>query len=173
MDDSMSRSDTEVEPAIRRAGDGYRLKMEQTFDVAPDELFSFVANPTNLERLMPPSLNVKLIHADHNPVREGTFMELQFKLGRFPFRWTGRVTDYRRNEYFKDEMDYGPFRVWEHSHMINRTPDGHAQLQDLVYYELPAGLLGRMVHGIFVGRRLRSAFLHRADVMRSEFPGPR
>lgn len=160
-----------VEPTIRRAGRGYRLKMEQAFDCSPEALYRYVADPTNLERLMPPGMKVKLIHADDNPVREGTLMELQFKLGRFPFRWMGRVTECRENEYFKDVMEYGPYRTWEHSHMVDREGE-HTTLQDLVYYELPYGLLGRMAHGIFVGRRLKAMFAHRARVMRSEFPTP-
>lgn len=162
---------SDADPTIRRAGRGYRLKMEQTFGCSPRELFDFVADPTNLERLMPPEMKVKLIHADDNPVREGTVMELQFKLGRFPFRWMGRVTEYREHEYFKDVMEYGPYRTWEHSHMVDREGD-HATLQDLVYYELPYGPLGRMAHGMVVGRRLKTMFAHRARVMRSVFPAP-
>lgn len=160
---------SESQPTIRRAGRGYRLRMEQSFDCPPETLFSFVADPTNLERLMPPELKVKLIHADDNPVRVDTVMELQFKLGRFPFRWMGRVTEYRENEYFKDVMEYGPYRTWEHSHLVDREEE-RTTLQDLVYYELPYGFLGRMAHGIFVARRLKTMFAHRARVMRSEFP---
>ncbi len=58
---------------------------------------------------------------------------------------------------FIDEQRVGPYRLWIHEHRF--VPEGDSvRMIDHVTYALPFGVLGRLVHALFVRRRLHYIF---------------
>ena len=54
----------------------------------------------------------------------------------------------------------GPYRLWEHKHYFQPI-DGGVEMTDIVSYQVPMGVLGRMVNGILVKRKLKQIFEYR------------
>jgi ligand-binding SRPBCC domain-containing protein len=70
---------------------------------------------------------------------------------------------------FADEQVAGPYRHWYHRHLFHPVPGG-VRIEDVVDYQLPLGVLGRMAHAAFVRRQLAGIFDHRERVIGERFP---
>ena len=58
----------------------------------------------------------------------------------------------------------GPYRLWHHTHTFEDVPEGTG-MRDIVRYQLPLGVLGSLVHALFVRRMLRRIFDFRRDAL--------
>ena len=67
----------------------------------------------------------------------------------FFFNWITEITQAEPLRYFIDEQRAGPYRLWHHEHRLRSVERG-VEMEDLVHYALPSGLLGRMVHATMV-----------------------
>ncbi len=77
--------------------------------------------------------------------------------------WLERITEFKWNSHFCDAQLRGPFTAFEHRHGIEaefRDGQEGTLVSDLVEYELPYGLMGRIA-GAMVRRQLASSFAHR------------
>ena len=151
----------------------------------PVELvFAFFANPANLPRLMPPSLQTRIEDArilpppprpEHpdparrfNSVAAGVGSEILISflpISWIPRRvsWTARITAFAWNSHFCDEQVRGPFKLFRHRHGIEaEARDGvlGTRVSDDVEFELPFGVLGSLA-GILVKSNLASSFAYR------------
>jgi len=150
----------------------YRLARVQ---VVPHDLvtvFAFFKDPRNLERITPPWLRFRIVHASDAEVREGTRIAYRLRWQVFPMRWESRITEYEENRRFADEMIRGPYRRWYHRHLFRAVPDG-VEIRDEVEYALPFGPLGRLAHRLTVRRQLEAIFAHRHLRIIELFGAPR
>src|SRR5437870_4148666 len=69
----------------------------------------------------------------------------------FGIRWslTMRVTEYDRPRWFVDEMVRGPFASIRHVHAFTKNL-GKTLMTDLFEYEVPLGILGRIVDCLLI-----------------------
>jgi len=74
----------------------------------------------------------------------------------------------RREEYFVDEQRYGPYSFWHHEHFFKEISGG-VEMNDIVHYKLPFGILGKFMHAILVGRQLQGIFEYRKEVLEKRF----
>jgi ligand-binding SRPBCC domain-containing protein len=63
-------------------------------------------------------------------------------------------------KYFVDEQRFGPYSLWHHKHFIKEI-EGGVEMEDVVHYKLPFGLLGQIVHPIIVKPKLDEIFNYR------------
>jgi ligand-binding SRPBCC domain-containing protein len=87
--------------------------------------------------------------------------EKEFLVGVFPFqlRWLARHVECVPGRMFVDEQVRGPFRYWQHIHVITWSAKG-SRLTDRVTYDFPGGVLLDW----FVRWQLRQMFRHRHAV---------
>ena len=127
------------------------------------DVYAWHAQPDALEQLTPPGEHIEVIERTGG-IERGARVVLRF--GRWPFRrrWVAVHQDYEEGRYFSDVQVSGPFAYWKHTHTFE--PDGPASctLEDKVEYALPFGLLGRLVAGSYVRRKLEEMFEHRHTV---------
>ncbi len=71
------------------------------------------------------------------------------------FRMTSAITEYQPPTRFVDEQQHGPFRRWWHEHSFTALANGRTQMVDVVVFQSPFGLLGRIADGLVLGRYLR------------------
>lgn len=147
-----------------------RLLFERvTFIDAPlAEVFEFFSQHRNLERISPPWTRLRIIESPGERLREGDRIAYRFRVFGLPMRWTARITVFRENEVFADRQERGPFRYWLHTHRFRASGAG-TEMHDHVEYELPFGIIGRLVGGPLVRRRLVTLFDHRAEQIRDAF----
>lgn len=124
-------------------------------------VWAFFENPHNLERITPSWLHFTVRHASEAPVREGTRIAYRIRWQGIPMAWESRISEYREDEMFADEMIRGPYARWYHRHDFRATRDG-VEVNDTVHYLLPLGGLGRLVERALVRRQLDAIFDFRA-----------
>ena len=75
-------------------------------------------------------------------------------------KWVTEITHVRDKEYFVDEQRFGPYALWHHKHFIKEI-EGGVEMEDIIDYKIPFGLLGRLVHPILVKPKLEEIFSYR------------
>ena len=91
----------------------------------------------------------------------GIEMRYRLRIAGFPLRWKARITAWDPPQFFTDEQVSGPYKRWKHRHRFIAERGG-ARVDDVVDYEIPFGLLGRLANGLFVKRDLRGIFRFRS-----------
>jgi ligand-binding SRPBCC domain-containing protein len=124
------------------------------------EVFQWHADPRALERLTPP-WEPLLIEQPARGIQNGDRGVLRVRVGPFWVRWRFEHCNYVEGRQFQDIQVSGPFRKWEHTHVM--TPDGAnaCLLEDRIEYELPLGLLGQVMSGWYIRRKLQRMFEYR------------
>jgi ligand-binding SRPBCC domain-containing protein len=148
-----------------------RLHRRQLVVAELCEVFDFFESPTNLESITPPWLRFRIVETSDPEMRLGTRITYRLRLFGMPVRWVSRIAEYERGRCFADEMIVGPYRYWYHRHLFRSTPGG-VEIEDLVDYELPFALLGRLAHAVAVGGQLRAIFDYRERRIAEIFAEP-
>ena len=142
------------------------LFVRRTRIAAPAErVFRWHEAPGAFEMLVPPGDPVKLV-SQTGGIRDGARVELLIGRPPFSMRWIAVHDRYIENRQFRDVQTHGPFRRWEHTHLIE--PDGRdaCYLEDRVVYEIPLGPVGRWLAGALVTRKIEKLFEYRHVVTR-------
>lgn len=75
-------------------------------------------------------------------------------------KWVTEITHVKQGDYFVDEQRFGPYALWHHKHFINEI-EGGIEMEDIIDYKLPMGILGQLGHPILVKKQLEQIFSHR------------
>ncbi len=75
-------------------------------------------------------------------------------------KWVTEITHVKDKEYFVDEQRFGPYALWHHKHFLEEIPGG-VEMEDIVDYKLPFGILGQMAHPFLVAPKLKEIFGYR------------
>ncbi len=144
------------------------LERQQIVHASLDTVFEFFKDPYNLQEITPPWMHFQILEATDREVREGTRISYTLRWQIFPMRWESRITEYRENDMFADEMLRGPYKRWYHTHRFREIKDG-VEMRDRVEYVLPFGPLGQIAHAVMVRRQLRGIFDYRAEKIEEIF----
>ncbi len=87
---------------------------------------------------------------------------------KIPMNWVTEITHMQKNKYFVDEQRVGPYKIWHHQHLFEIKDNG-VLMTDIISYKLPLGLLGNLVHRLFIRKQLESIFSFRFDKMNQIF----
>jgi hypothetical protein len=137
-------------------------------------VFDFFADAGNLSVVQPPWARPRWLAP---PPRLAAGAVLDFRVRWLPIAWRVMIREFDRPYRFVDVQLRGPFARWEHRHRF--VEGGESQpggtpgtwVEDRVTYRLPAGALGRLVHALGGGRRLRGLFDYRDRRLRERFGG--
>jgi len=148
----------------------YRLEQSQFVPKAREEVFSFFADPSNLERITPAFLHFHILTPRPIPMKPGTLIDYQLRLCGVPFRWKARIETFEPATYFTDIQLSGPYRRWHHRHEFVEVAGG-TEMKDIVDYELPLGPLGVAARWLIVRHALDRIFDYRRAAI-TEIFGP-
>jgi ligand-binding SRPBCC domain-containing protein len=139
------------------------------------EVFDFFADAGNLSVIQPPWARPRWLAPP--PPRLAAGAVLDFRVRLLPIAWRVMIREFDPPYRFVDVQLRGPFARWEHRHRFvegPRKPPGGTPgtwVEDRVTYRFPAGALGRLVHALGGGRRLRGLFDYRDRRLRERFGG--
>lgn len=85
-----------------------------------------------------------------------------------PLFWMTEITHVIPNRLFVDEQRKGPYRIWHHEHHFEQKV-GAVLMTDIVHYQLPFGVFGRLAHWLFVKKQIKSIFEYRHDKIEEIF----
>ena len=82
-------------------------------------------------------------------------------------RHTSRITRFERPRHFRDSMTRGQFAKFEHDHYYDPIESG-TLMRDVVDFESPFGLVGRLVDRLFLTGYLERLLTARALAIKGE-----
>lgn len=135
------------------------LVFESVLPCSPTKLWEFHASAEALAKLTPPDRKIQLLSEDLE-VRQGAVHTMRVRQYGIWMLWVAKITTVEPPNRFCDVAEKSPFKKWEHCHEFLPHENG-ALLRDFVTYELPFGVLGRLVDWLFVRRSIENLFHYR------------
>ena len=123
----------------------YRLHTKQNLPITIDQAWDLLSDPKNLQKITPEYMGFKILSGAD--------------LG-IPAKWVTEITHVVDKKYFVDEQRFGPYALWHHKHFIKEIPGG-VEMEDIVDYKVPLGILGQLVHPFLVKPKLNEIFEYR------------
>lgn len=137
----------------------FTLDYQQELPGDLHSVFSFFADPINLEAITPPWLRFRVLGSSTERVEEGTTIDYKLRLRGLPIRWQSVISRWEPPYRFVDSQVVGPYRSWVHLHTFEEI-DGGVLVKDHVDYEVPGGAI---VNRLFVRRDLEKIFSFRQE----------
>lgn len=135
----------------------YRLDFTQHVNISLEEAWEFFSNPANLAVITPSEMNFEIIDQP-SAMYEGMLIRYKVSpLKGLRLDWTSAITKIEHHNYFIDEQIEGPYKFWHHEHHFKEV-NGGVELNDILFYQLPLGGLGKIFHPILVKKKLDSIF---------------
>lgn len=123
-----------------------------------ERVWDFFTDIKHFEMISPKNLNEVLLKASNTRLTEGTNVWLSTDL--FVKRtWHSKIIKSEPYEYV-DEIREGLFKRWTHTHRFTRITDSQTSVMDEIAFELPYGLIGRILELIILNK-LESIFKQR------------
>lgn len=141
----------------------YTLHSKQSLPITLDTAWEFLSNPINLEVITPDYMGFNILSGADRPMYPGQIIQyIVTPVMGIKTKWVTEITHVKDKEYFVDEQRFGPYAMWHHKHFIKEISGG-VEMEDVVDYKLPLGILGQMVHPILVRPKLNEIFEYRKN----------
>lgn len=147
------------------------LNLKMDFPIGIHEVFGFISDIGNLERVTPPNLHFSVITPRSVAFAEGAVFDYRLRLFGFPVNWRSQIKRFEPPHLIVDEQLRGPYRLWLHMHYF-REANGITSMVDEIHYELPLSPFGEVAHPL-VHRELHRIFQFRSQVMFEALTGDR
>jgi ligand-binding SRPBCC domain-containing protein len=140
----------------------YTLRKELWVPYPLEAAFDFFSKPENLERITPPWLNFRIVTPSPIEMKPGAKIQYKLRVRGIPIRWLTVIERWDPPHEFVDVQAKGPYKLWHHTHRFYESRGG-TMIEDCVRYQLPFGVLGRLVHWLQVKRDVEVIFQYRAQ----------
>ena len=141
----------------------YSIHTKQNLPISLDEAWNFISDPKNLEVITPKSMGFKTISGDEKQMFAGQIIHYTITpLFGISMQWVTEITHVIDKQYFVDEQRFGPYAFWHHKHFLKAIPGG-VEMEDIIHYKLPMGILGQLAHPLLVQPKLDAIFDYRRE----------
>ena len=139
----------------------YQLKRVQFVPTDLKTCWDFFSSPNNLQTITPDYMGFDILTENPAKMYEGLMIAYKVKpLLGIPLNWVTEIKYVHEEQFFVDEQRTGPYKMWHHEHHFKAVYGG-VEMTDIVSYELPLGILGRIAHPILVKSKLEEIFNYR------------
>lgn len=136
----------------------YTLHTKQNLPISVAQAWDFLSDPRNLKTITPPYMGFEILSGADREIYPGQIIQyIVTPVLNIPTKWVTEITHVVDQKFFVDEQRFGPYALWHHKHFIKEIPGG-VEMEDIVDYKVPFGLLGQMVHPIIVKPKLQEIF---------------
>lgn len=147
----------------------YSLHHQQILPTRIDESWAFFSNPKNLKVITPDYMSFDISSGGESNMYPGQIIQyIITPVAGIRTTWVTEITHVKENEYFVDEQRFGPYDLWHHKHFFNEV-DGGVEIEDLIHYKVPLGILGQLVQPFLVKPKLDEIFKYRQQKLTSIF----
>ena len=147
----------------------YSLQTTQSLSISPEQAWDFFSKPENLSELTPPDMDFKIISDPEKEMFPGQI--ITYKIGVLPGikrTWVTEIKNVEVMKSFIDEQRFGPYKFWYHKHSFEKNGSGIV-MKDNIQYAVPFGLIGRVLHKLFIRNKLEKIFKYRFDYLNRKF----
>ena len=147
----------------------YQIKTKQKLPISVDKAWEFLSNPKNLKEITPKHMNFRILSGADRSIFAGQIIQYKVTpmLG-ISTKWVTEITHIKDKEYFVDEQRFGPYALWHHKHFIKKI-DGGVEMEDVIDYKIPFGIIGQIAHPIIVKNKLKQIFKYRENKLKELF----
>ncbi len=139
----------------------YQLKRTQFVKSDLQTCWDFFSSPKNLKEITPEYMGFDVLVELPEKMYEGLMIEYIVRpLLGIPMKWITEIKYVHDKQFFVDEQRKGPYKIWHHEHHFKEV-EGGVEMTDIVSYEIPLGILGRIAHPIIVKKKLEEIFDYR------------
>lgn len=139
----------------------YNVHTKQNLPISVEEAWDFLSDPKNLKKITPDYMGFKILSGADRPMYAGQLIQyIVTPIMGIKTKWVTEITSVEHNKFFVDEQRFGPYALWHHKHFIKEIPGG-VEMEDIVDYKVPAGILGQLVHPFLVKPKLDEIFEYR------------
>lgn len=147
----------------------YRLESKQNLPISKKEAWEFLSSPKNLKTITPEYMGFNILSGADRPMFAGQIIQyIVTPMLGIKTKWVTEITHVVEGEYFVDEQRFGPYALWHHKHFIKEIPGG-VEMEDIIDYKVPMGILGQLVHPFIVKPKLDEIFEFRRKKLIERF----
>jgi len=147
----------------------YTKHTKQNLPITLEEAWNFLSDPKNLQTITPDHMGFEIQSGADRPMFPGQIIQYKVSpVAGIKMGWVTEITQVKYLEYFVDEQRFGPYALWHHKHFIKEIPGG-VEMEDIVDYKVPMGILGQLVHPFLVEPKLREIFEYREQKLQKLF----
>lgn len=141
----------------------YSLEVKQEINTTLEEAWDFFSTPKNLSKITPSHMGFVITSEVADQMYVGQI--ITYEIGILPgvkSNWVTEITHIKPKQYFVDEQRFGPYSMWHHEHSFEKTKNG-VMMTDKVSYKISFGILGKVVHSLFIKEQLLAIFRFRIE----------
>jgi len=148
----------------------FQFTKEQLLFTSIDEIWDFISSPKNLKEITPDYMGFDII-SENLPEKMYPGMIISYLVSPLlgiKTNWVTEITHVKEGEFFVDEQRVGPYNLWHHQHHIEEK-DGQVLMTDIITYEPPFGLIGKIANGLVITKKLEEIFAYRKMILEKKF----
>ncbi|HRW63651.1 MAG TPA: SRPBCC family protein [Bacteroidales bacterium] len=148
----------------------YQIKRTQNIPIDLKKAWNFFSLPDNLKIITPDYMNFEILSkSDAGEMYPGMIITYTLSpLFHISINWATEISQVKEYKYFIDNQIKGPYKIWHHEHHFKETGNG-IEMRDILYYEIPFGFLGRLMHKMIIGKKLNEIFNYREQKIKELF----
>lgn len=148
----------------------FLYKAEQFLPIDMNRAWRFFSSAENLSVITPPEMKFKILKPiDKKEIYEGMLIDYTVRpLFGIPVYWQTEICKIDKPFLFTDRQLKGPYKIWEHTHTFIKKENG-LLMRDEVKYQLPFGIIGRLMHSLIVRKKIEKIFTYRKDILKQLF----
>lgn len=138
----------------------HQLHFSQKLPVDIHKAWDFLSSPKNLETITPKEMKFEI----RTGFKEGDKMYAGMLISYLvtpapgiPMKWLSEITHVYEPFYFVDEQRSGPYKFWHHQHFLKEI-NGGVEMQDIISYKIPFGIVGDFLNTLFIRKQLQNIF---------------
>ena len=147
----------------------YRLHKKQNLPITKEQAWEFLSDPKNLKTITPGYMGFNILSGADRPMYAGQIIQyIVTPVLGIKTKWVTEITHVVDNKYFVDEQRFGPYALWHHKHFIKEI-EGGVEMEDIIDYKIPLGVLGQLAHPFIVKPKLEEIFNYRTKALENRF----
>lgn len=147
----------------------YTLHKKQNLPITVQQAWDFLSDPKNLKVITPDYMGFHILSGADRPMFAGQIIQyIVTPVLGIKTKWVTEITHVTDKHYFVDEQRFGPYALWHHKHFIKEI-DGGVEMEDIIDYKVPFGILGQLVQPILVKPKLEEIFNYRTKKLEELF----
>ncbi len=139
----------------------YTKSSKQNLPISIQEAWEFLSNPKNLKIITPDYMGFIIESGADKPMFAGQVIQyIVTPVLGIKTKWVTEITHVEEGHFFVDEQRFGPYSFWHHKHFLKEIPGG-VEMEDVIDYKIPMGIIGQLMHPIIVKPKLDEIFDYR------------